>query len=151
MAGIKTTNRIPFAAGVVGSLPRPHAVQDILPEQPGAESLEAAHSERMNRAAGYAVTLQEVAGLDLVTDGEWRRHSYTNIIADIADGFTADPRPGRWGITVTEPMQVRSTGVAAEEARRLLNLTERMTKVCLPSPYLLGERLWEYRARLERG
>ncbi len=143
MAGIKTTNRIPFAAGVVGSLPRPHAVQDILPEQPGAESLEAAHSERMNRAAGYAVTLQEVAGLDLVTDGEWRRHSYTNIIADIADGFTADPRPGRWGITVTEPMQVRSKGLAAEEARRLLNLTDRMTKVCLPSPYLLGERLWD--------
>ena len=39
---------------------------------------------------------------------------YTNIIADIADGFTADPRPGRWGITVTEPMQVRSAGLAAD-------------------------------------
>lgn len=143
MVGKKTTNSIPFASGVVGSLPRPRAVQDILPEQPGAESLAAARSVRMDRAVGYSVTLQEVAGLDLVTDGEWRRHSYTNIIADIADGFTADPRPGRWGITVTEPMQVRSTGLAAEEARRLLKLTDRMTKVCLPSPYLLGVRLWD--------
>ncbi len=143
MTGKKTTNSIPFASGVVGSLPRPMAVQDILPEHPGAESLNAARSEHMDRAVGYAVTLQEVAGLDLVTDGEWRRHSYTNIIADIADGFTPDPRPGRWGITVTEPMQVRSPGLAAEEARRLLKVTDRMTKVCLPSPYLLGERLWD--------
>ena len=143
MAGTKTTNKVPFAAGVVGSLPRPRAVQDILPEHPGAESLEAARTDRMDRAVGYAVTLQEVAGLDLVTDGEWRRHSYTNIIADIADGFTPDPRPGRWGITVTEPMQVRSPGLAAEEARRLLKVTDRMTKVCLPSPYLLGVRLWD--------
>jgi len=143
MASKKTTNRIPFASGVVGSLPRPVAVQDILPENPGAESLRAARSERMDRAVGYSVTLQEMAGLDLVTDGEWRRHSYTNIIADIADGFTPDPRPGRWGITVTEPMQVRSPGLAAEEARRLLKVTDRMTKVCLPSPYLLGERLWD--------
>ena len=143
MAGKKTTNSVPFAAGVVGSLPRPRAVQDILPENPGPESLEAARSERMDRAAGYAITLQEVAGLNLVTDGEWRRHSYTNIIADIADGFTPDTRPGRWGITVTEPMQVRSTGLAAEEARRLLKVTDRMTKVCLPSPYLLGVRLWD--------
>ncbi len=46
-----------------------------------------------------------MAGLDLVTDGEWRRHSYTNIIADIADGFSPDPRPGRWGITVNRMEQ----------------------------------------------
>ena len=97
----------------------------------------------MDRAVRYAITLQEVAGLDLISDGEWRRHSYTNVIADIADGFSPDPRPGRWGITVTSPLQVQRPGLIAEEARFLVQNTDRMTKVCLPSPYLLGVRLWE--------
>ncbi len=105
--------------------------------------MEASRSERMDRAVRYAITLQETAGLDLISDGEWRRHSYTNIIADITDGFSPDTREGRWGITVTSPMEVRRPGLVAEEARFLVESTDRMTKVCLPSPYLLGVRLWE--------
>ena len=134
---------IPFASGVVGSLPRPQPVQDMLPDQPGEESADAARSPRMDAAVGYAIALQETAGLDLISDGEWRRHAYTHIIADVASGFSPDPRPGRWGTVVTEPMEVRRPGLAAEEARFLVQATERATKVCLPSPYLLGVRLWE--------
>ncbi len=136
---------IPFAAGVVGSLPRPQTVVAMLPDDPGQESADAARSPQMDAAVSYAIALQEAAGLDLVSDGEWRRHAYTHIIADIASGFTPDHREGprRWGITVTEPMEVLRPGLAAEEARFLVEATGRMTKVCLPSPYLLGERLWE--------
>lgn len=136
---------IPFAAGVVGSLPRPQPVLDMLPEAPGEGSAEAAHSSQMDAAVRYAIALQETAGLDLVSDGEWRRHAYTHVIADIASGFTPDNResPRRWGITITEPMTVRRPGLVAEEARCLVSSTDRMTKVCLPSPYLLGVRLWE--------
>ena len=134
-----------FPSGVVGSLPRPLMVKEMLPEIPGPESAEAARSPQMDAAVRYAIAVQEQAGLDLVSDGEWRRHAYTHIIADIATGFAADLRqePARWGISITEPMQVVKPGLVAEEARFLVEATDRMTKVCLPSPYLLGVRLWE--------
>ena len=134
---------VPFAAGVVGSLPRPQAVKDMLPDIPGEESAQAARSPQMDAAVRYAIALQETAGLDLVSDGEWRRHAYTHIVADIASGFSRDVREGRWGITVTEPMEVRLPGLVAQEARFLVQATDRATKVCLPSPYLLGVRLWD--------
>ena len=134
-----------FASGVVGSLPRPLMVKEMLPETPGPQSAEAARSPQMDAAVRYAIAVQEQAGLDLVSDGEWRRHAYTHIIADIATGFSADLRtePARWGISVTEPMEVVKPGLIAEEARFLIEATDRMTKVCVPSPYLLGVRLWE--------
>ena len=136
---------IPFASGVVGSLPRPQAVVDMLPNDPGKESAAASRSAQMNAAVRYAIALQETAGLDQVSDGEWRRHAYTHIIADVANGFSPDHRinPHRWGITVTEPLQVVRPGLVANEARFLVTATDRMTKICLPSPYLLGVRLWE--------
>jgi len=132
-----------FAAGHVGSLPRPQAVQDMLPEHPGEESADAARSKQMDAAVRYAIALQETAGLDLVSDGEWRRHAYTHIIADVASGFSPDSRPGRWGMSITEPMEIVRPGLIAEEARFLVESTDRATKVCVPSPYLLGVRLWD--------
>ena len=133
---------VPFASGVVGSLPRPLMVQDMLPDVPGIESAKAAASPRMDAAVRYAIAIQEQAGLDLVSDGEWRRHAYTHIVADIATGFSADLReePRRWGISITEPMEVVNPGLIAQEARFLVNATDRLTKVCVPSPYLLGVR-----------
>jgi 5-methyltetrahydropteroyltriglutamate--homocysteine methyltransferase len=135
----------PFASGVVGSLPRPLMVREMLPDIPGPESAEAARSAQMDAAVRYAIAIQEQAGLDLVSDGEWRRHAYTHIVADIATGFSADLReePHRWGISITEPMEVVNPGLIAKEARFLVEATDRMTKVCVPSPYLLGVRLWE--------
>jgi 5-methyltetrahydropteroyltriglutamate--homocysteine methyltransferase len=134
-----------FASCVVGSLPRPMAVQEMLPKTPGPQSAEAARSPQMDAAVRYAIAVQEQAGLDLVSDGEWRRHAYTHIIADIATGFSEDLRaePHRWGISITEPMEVVNPGLIAQEARFLVQATDRMTKVCVPSPYLLGVRLWE--------
>ena len=132
-----------LASSIVGSLPRPLMVTDMLPKLPGPESAEAARSPQMDAAVRYAIAIQELAGLDVVSDGEWRRHAYTHIVADIATGFTADLREKRWGIAVTEPMDVVKPGLIADEARFLVEATERMTKVCIPSPYLLGVRLWE--------
>lgn len=135
----------PFASGVVGSLPRPLMVRDMLPDAPGPASAEAAHSPRMDAAVNYAIAIQEQAGLDLISDGEWRRHAYTHIVADIATGFAVDLReePRRWGISIANPMEIVQPGLIAEEAQFLVRGTEKMTKVCVPSPYLLGVRLWE--------
>ena len=65
----------PFAAGVVGSLPRPLMVKEMLPAVPGPESAAAARSPQMDAAVRYAIAVQELAGLDLISDGEWRRRA----------------------------------------------------------------------------
>lgn len=134
-----------FQSGVVGSLPRPNVLLDLLPENPGDESSQIARTKKMDKLVNYAIAIQEFAGLDLISDGEWRRHAYTHIIADIATGFTPDNRmkPHRWGITITEKMEVMNEGLIAKEAEFLIKSTDRKSKVCVPSPYLLGERLWE--------
>ena len=40
-----------------------------------------------------AVLLQERAGLDYVSDGEWRRESYTRVMSEAVDGFQNDLIP----------------------------------------------------------
>ena len=147
MTATNTKLDVPFAAGVVGSLTRPQAVRDILPADPAGEDwYQAARSPQMDAAAGYAIALQETAGLDLVTDGEWRRHSYTNIIADAVSGFVAFIDPDfPVGVAVAEPIEVKHQGLFAEEAKFLVESTDRATKVCVPSPYILGARLWSAR------
>ena len=118
-------------------------MQDLLLAFPGEESAKAARTPQMDAAVRYAIAMQETAGLDVVSDGEWRRQAYTHIIADITGSFAANPRPGSWGMAVVEPLEARRPGLVAEEAGFLVEATDRATKVCLPSPYLLGVRLWE--------
>ena len=135
---------VPFAAGVVGSLTRPAHVFDLLPPDPGPAAAEAGRSPGMDAAVKYVVALQEQAGLDLISDGEWRRHAYTNVIADMCLGFQPDHRPGKFfGAVVTEPIEVVRPGLLAEEARLLVSATDRATKVCVPGPYILGVRFWD--------
>jgi len=119
-------------------------VFDLLPADPGPNAAEAARSPSMDSAVRYVVALQEQAGLDLVTDGEWRRHAYTNVIADMCSGFEPDHRPAKFfGSVVTEPIEFTRPGLLAEEAEFLVGATDRATKVCVPGPYILGVRFWD--------
>jgi 5-methyltetrahydropteroyltriglutamate--homocysteine methyltransferase len=88
--------------------------------------------------------MQEAAGLDVVTDGEWRRRSYIGVIAELAHGFAletniADGRP--WTV-VTEKLTPKPPGFIASEAKFLKSVARAATKITLPAPALLGERLW---------
>ena len=131
-----------FPAGVVGSMPRSQFVRDLLdPDKAPKDPEEMAR--RMNAAVDYIVALQEAAGLDIVSDGEYRRRSYIGIVADVAEGFVLERKEGVWWHTVERPMEVARPGLAAEEARYLRTRTDRAIKVCLPSPYLLGQRMWD--------
>jgi 5-methyltetrahydropteroyltriglutamate--homocysteine methyltransferase len=131
-----------FPAAVVGSLPRPAFVREVVM---GERKLNAARfQEVMDAAVRYAVALQEEAGLDLITDGEWRRASYLGVIAELAHGFavgrTPDNRP--WTVVV-DRLAPKNTGFIVAEARFLKKITSRKIKVTLPAPALLGERLWD--------
>ena len=136
--------RLPrFAAGVVGSMPRPAFVRDLFDPPPGHEPSEAEREKRLDAAVAYVIALQEQAGLDLISDGEWRRRSYIGVIAELADGFELSWVEGRSWHTVVAPLAPKTPGFVAAEGRFLRARTDRLTKVCLPSPYLLGQRMWD--------
>ncbi len=131
-----------FPASVVGSMPRSQYVRDLLdpdkrPEDPSV------FDKRMNAAVDYIVSLQEAAGLDVISDGEYRRRSYIGIIADVADGFLLERKDGLWWHTVVDRLEHAKPGLAAAEAAYLRSQTDRSIKVCLPSPYLLAQRMWD--------
>ena len=60
-----------FPTSVIGSLPRPTFVKELIAEESKWSSAEYQHL--MGSAIHYAVAMQEAAGLDVVTDGEWWR------------------------------------------------------------------------------
>lgn len=123
-------------------MPRPQFVRDLLdPERAPKDAVTL--EKRLDAAVDFVVALQEQAGLDVVTDGEYRRRSYIGIIADVCDGFLLERREGLWWHTVTAPLRVSHPGLAAAEARYLRRRTDRRIKVALPSPYLLGTRMWD--------
>ena len=127
-------------------MPRPAFVRDLFDPPAGLETGEAGERERARRldaAVGYVVALQEQAGLDLVSDGEWRRRSYVGVVAELAHGFELGWVEGRSWHTVVAPLSPKRPGFVAAEARFLRAHTDRLTKVCLPSPYLLGQRMWD--------
>jgi 5-methyltetrahydropteroyltriglutamate--homocysteine methyltransferase len=130
-----------FPASVVGSLPRPTFVLDLINQRPplSAERYE----YEMDAAVRYAVAMQEHAGLDVVTDGEWRRRSYIGVIAELAHGFELGTFPdGRPFTLVVDQLSPKTPGFIAREASFLKAITDRQIKSTLPSPALLGERMW---------
>jgi 5-methyltetrahydropteroyltriglutamate--homocysteine methyltransferase len=128
-----------FPTAVVGSMPRSAFVRDLLDVPDGAPGRE----EAMNAAVAYVIALQEAAGIDLVSDGEWRRRSYVGVIAEVMHGFVRETRDGVAWHTVVEPMRPRRPGLLGEEARYLVGRARGGTKVALPSPYLLAQRMWD--------
>ena len=131
-----------FPASVVGSMPRSQYVRDLLDPDKAPDD-PAVFDKRMNAAVDYIVALQEAAGLDVISDGEYRRRSYIGIIADVAEGFHLERKEGVWWHTVVDRLQPSRPGLAAKEAEYLRSRTNRLIKVCLPSPYLLAQRMWD--------
>ncbi|MFP6701764.1 MAG: hypothetical protein VB861_08460, partial [Planctomycetaceae bacterium] len=131
-----------FPTSVVGSMPRPAWVRRLISDDPSIDDSDRARW--MDAAIGSVIALQEAAGLDVITDGEWGRKSYIGVIAELADGFelstASDGRP--WTV-VTEKLTPRQPGHIADEVVRTKRLTDRAIKSTLPAPALLGERMWD--------
>jgi 5-methyltetrahydropteroyltriglutamate--homocysteine methyltransferase len=123
-------------------MPPPRYVKDLL----GAGSLTGAHDtawqRRMDDSIRFVIGMQEQAGFDMVSDGEWRLETYVDVIAEIMHGFQwlkRDVFVNRQ--VVTARMTPRCPDVVAEGARFLRENTRRHLKVCLPSPYRIGARM----------
>jgi 5-methyltetrahydropteroyltriglutamate--homocysteine methyltransferase len=132
-----------FPTSVIGSLPRPKFVKDLISED--CQLDEAEYRRLMGGAIHAAVALQEMAGLDVITDGEWWRKSYIGVIAELAHGFelSRNPADGRPWTVVVDKLSPKKPGFIAQEVAFLKTLTKRWIKATVPAPALLGERMWD--------
>ena len=103
--------------------------------------------EAIDDAVRLAIFDQERAGLDIITDGEARRESYSNHFANALDGIDHD-RPGqamdRTGAPVPVPRVVgpirRSRPVEVEAVQFLRVHTDRRIKVTVPGPFTMAQQ-----------
>jgi 5-methyltetrahydropteroyltriglutamate--homocysteine methyltransferase len=146
-----------FPTSLVGSYPQPdwlidrERLGDRLPPRVRAKELwrvEPAYLEQAQRDATLlAIRAQEEAGLDILTDGEICRESYSNRFATALDGVDID-HPGtgmdRSGNPNTVP---RITGpirrrhpVEVEDLRFLRASTGRTVKITVPGPFTMSQQ-----------
>jgi 5-methyltetrahydropteroyltriglutamate--homocysteine methyltransferase len=139
---------------VVGSLLRPVALRKARDDWVAGRLSHAQFKAIEDRAVDEAISLQEAAGLDIVTDGEMRRLSFQSQMIEAVNGFGAwDIDAFLWGhwhgdgavekrrrdrpvnLGVVSRL-VRKRHLAVEEFVYLRGRTSRVAKVTLPSPSL---------------
>ena len=104
-------------------------------------------SEAQDDATKLAIRDQESAGLDIVTDGEMRRESYSNRFATALDGVDID-NPGtaldRSGHPNPVPRVVgkvrRKHPVEVEDVTFLRANTDRVIKMTVPGPFTMSQQ-----------
>ena len=139
---------------VVGSYPQPDwlidrdRLGDRLPPRVRAKELwrvpEPFLEEAQDDATRLAVQDMERAGVDVITDGEMRRESYSNRFATALEGVDLD-NPGvaldRTGHENPVPRVVgpirRSRPVEARDVEFLRALTDRRIKITVPGPFTM--------------
>jgi 5-methyltetrahydropteroyltriglutamate--homocysteine methyltransferase len=143
-----------LATTVVGSYPQPgwlidrERLGDRLPPRVRARELwripEPFLEEAQNDATRLAVQDMERAGIDVITDGEMRRESYSNRFATALDGVDLDD-PGvaldRTGHENPVPKVVgairRKRPVEVRDVEFLRSLTDRRIKITVPGPFTM--------------
>jgi 5-methyltetrahydropteroyltriglutamate--homocysteine methyltransferase len=143
-----------FPTTIVGSYPQPEWLIDRaklagrFPPRVRARELwrlqEPYLAQAQDDATLLAIKAQEEAGLDIVSDGEIRRESYSNRFATALEGVDLD-NPGtgldRSGHPNPVPRIVgkirRRHAVEVDDMRFLRANTTRMTKITVPGPFTM--------------
>ena len=146
-----------FPTTLVGSYPQPEWLIDRarlagrFPPRVRARELWRTAPEHLAEAQEdatlLAVRAQEQAGLDVVTDGEERRESYSNHFATALEGVDVD-QPGealdRSGHPNPVPRVVgpvrRPRPVQVDDVRFLRAATDRTIKVTVPGPFTMSQQ-----------
>ncbi len=103
--------------------------------------------EAQDDATRLAILDQEEAGLDIVTDGEIRRESYSNLFSNALDGIDID-NPGQALDRSGEPVYVprivgpikRTKPICVKDVEFLKAHTTRQTKITVPGPFTMSEQ-----------
>ena len=145
-----------FPTTVVGSMTRPRFFRDLvdhyLVEGGSEERLDAL----LDRSIPYVIALQEAAGLDIVSDGEWRRKSYIGVVSDIVTGFDikkthVDEFYGAKGVrhdafvgyTIIEQIRSVNPGLFAREAQFIKKHTDRESRIAIPTAFQIADVTWD--------
>ena len=136
-----------FETFVVGSLPRPEWVKDLIEDRKN-NLLDTQEAKLLlDQAVPSAIKMQERAGVDYISDGEWRRESYVKVFSDSVYGFEKNLIPDPTGVSglgypaIVSPMQ-KIDDIAVSEATFLKNITKSKTIIAVPAPYTIGRRMW---------
>ncbi len=137
-----------FPTLVVGSLPRPQWVRDLIEDRKAGHISEGDAATLLDDAVPSAIRMQERAGVDFISDGEWRRESYVKVFTEAVDGFEPDLIPAGGSSfsslgypAVTSKLAPRRS-IAADEATFLKEQTSSRVIVAVPSPYTIARRMW---------
>ena len=146
-----------LATTVIGSYPQPDwlidrsRLLDSLPPRVRARELwripEPWLASAQDDATALAIAEMERAGVDIVTDGEIRRESYSNRFATALEGLDIDNPamvPGRAGGMNAVPRVVgkvrRARPVEVEDLKFLRARTDRTIKITLPGPFTMSQQ-----------
>ena len=140
---------------VVGSYPQPdwlvdrHMLSKVVPRVRMPEMWRVAEpflEQAQDDATILAIRDMERAGIDIITDGEIRRESYSNRFATALQGVEIDPpgfvqaRSGRTAVPrVVGPIR-RTRAVEVEDMRFLRRNTTLTAKITLPGPFTMGQQ-----------
>lgn len=138
----------PFPTMVIGSLPRPRWVLDLIEAREQDSISEQDFNHAVEAGLRFTIALQEQAGIDIITDGEWRRRTYFTGFAQAVEGFQKDVievvalggQRKKWPAVVS-PLKYKQT-IAGDEVRFVKQNTSRQVKATLPSPYMIDR--WFY-------
>jgi 5-methyltetrahydropteroyltriglutamate--homocysteine methyltransferase len=136
--------RPPFRADHVGSLLRPTALRQAFRRHATAEIDEAEFTKLQDQCIRDVVALQEGVGLQIVTDGEFRRGSYWGRFVERTEGFSIKPASFKFRndagheVEFTAPYAKakirRVQPLALDEFTFLRAVTKVTGKITLPSP-----------------
>jgi 5-methyltetrahydropteroyltriglutamate--homocysteine methyltransferase len=140
----RPTGRPPFRADHIGSLLRPPELRQAFKDHIAKRIDDQQFVAVQDRCIRAAVAQQEAAGLQVVTDGEFRRGSYWGRFVERIDGFAIRPAVFKFrddhghevGFTGTYALEKlrRRRPLALDEFEFLRDVAKATPKVTLPAP-----------------
>ena len=149
-----------YRAQTIGSMLRSEAWKDARRAYRRGELSGAGFKRIEDTAVDEAITMQDRAGIDLVTDGEQRRTSFLGSLLEATEGLSrSDDVTKPWhepgggishlslGLLVTGKLR-RVRSLVCEEFTYARSRTQKPIKVALPSPMMLS-MFWSAQAARE--
>src|SRR5271170_2179528 len=146
---------------LVGSYPQPEwlinreMLSKRMPPRVRAGELWRVAEEYLEQAQDDATILavrdQERAGIDIVTDGEARRESYSNRFATALEGMDSD-HPAQIPARTAGRFQIvprvvgklkRISPIQVRDVKLLRSLTDRPIKMTIPGPFTMTQQLYD--------
>lgn len=147
----------PLLTAVVGSYPQPDWLVDrallrkLMAPRVRSEQIWRVPREFLEQAQDdatiVAIREQERAGIDIISDGEIRRESYSNKFANALSGIDREQHGeiiGRTGNRIPVPRVVGEVGrlepVEVRDVEFLRENTDRVIKITLPGPFTMAQQ-----------